>query len=39
MEYRGIEPKEGHDQSKQNCWEEVQVLCLFVEQGGMLDDG
>lgn len=35
----GVQPKEGHDESKQHGREQIPVLGVLVEQGRMLEDG
>ncbi len=39
LEAGNVAPEEGHQKSEQNGREEIQVLCLFVEQRRMLEDG
>jgi hypothetical protein len=39
LQLRNVEPKDSHDKSKSNGWEEVEVLGGFVECGWVLEDG
>lgn len=39
LKFLGVQPKEGHDESKQHGREQIPVLGVLVEQGRMLEDG
>lgn len=39
LQLRDVEPENGHDERERNGREEVQILCLSVESGWVLEDG